>query len=213
MRRIAIDAARPSAAVLADAAAIIAGGGVVAMPTDTLYGLAANPFSPSAIARIFEVKGRSTERAIALVAADLDQVTAQLGDLPDAALRLAGRFWPGPLTLLVARPSSLPVALTGGADLVGVRVADHAVTRGLCRACGHPLTATSANISGEPASEDPDHIARIFAESAVELLLDAGKTPGGPASTVVSVGKDSAVRLLRAGAIGWAEVQACVHQK
>jgi L-threonylcarbamoyladenylate synthase len=211
MRRVAIDAERPSADVLSGAAAVIRASGVVAMPTDTLYGLAADPFSPAAIARVFAVKGRSVERAVALVAADLDQVVAQLGALLPIARRLASKYWPGPLTLLMARPPSLSAELTGGSDQVGVRVAVHAVTRELCRVCGHLLTATSANVSGEPASDDPEQVARTLATSGVDLLLDAGRTPGGPPSTIVSVVHDG-VRLIRPGAIPWDDVQACAQE-
>jgi len=212
MRRVMIDARRPPATALADAAAVIRAGGVVAMPTDTLYGLAADPFSSSAIGRVFAVKGRSAERAMALVAADVDQVVAQIGALPDVARRLAARYWPGPLTLLLPRPSSIPAALTGGSDQVGVRVPAHAVTRELCRVCAQVLTATSANISGEAASEDPDHVARALADADVDLLLDAGRTAGGPPSTVVAVFNDT-VQLIRPGAISWDEVQACAQPK
>ena len=176
------------------------------MPTDTLYGLAADPFSASAVERIFAVKGRSAERALPLIAADLTQIESQLGPLAPAARRLAAAYWPGPLTLLVARPSTLPADVTGGRDQVGVRVPAHAVARGLCRVCGQPLTATSANISGAPASADPDEVTRTLGER-VELLLDAGPTPGGPPSTIVDVsGRE--IRLVRPGAIPWDELQA-----
>jgi len=212
MRRVAIDAGQPAADVLADAARVIRAGGVVAMPTDTLYGLAADPFSPAAVSRLFAVKGRAAGRAVALVAADVAQVVAQLGPLPPVARRLALDCWPGPLTLLVDRPSSIPEELTGGSDRVGVRVPAHEVTRALCRACGHLLTATSANISGEPASDDPEVVARLFAGSDIDLLLDAGRTPGGPPSTIVEVLHDG-VRLIRPGAIPWDEVQACAREK
>jgi L-threonylcarbamoyladenylate synthase len=131
--------------------------------------------------------------------------------LPPAALRLAVRYWPGPLTIVLRRPSTMPGELTGGTDRVGVRVPAHVVTRALCRASLRPLTATSANISGQPASDDPNHIARVFASSDVDMLLDAGKTPGGPPSTVVAVVDDD-VRLIRSGSIAWDEVQACVRQ-
>ena len=212
MRRVTIDAEEPSRETLAAAAAVIHAGGVVAMPTDTLYGFAADPNSSAAIARLFAIKGRGAERAVALVAADVQQVIAHLGALPTVARRLAEKYWPGPLTLLVPRPASIPVELTGGSDHVGVRVPAHAVTRELCRVCGHLLTATSANLTGEPASNDPEDIARAFTASDVELLLDAGKTPGGPPSTIVSV-QDDELRLVRAGVISWEDVQACVHQK
>jgi L-threonylcarbamoyladenylate synthase len=213
MQRVAIGAdPQASARALADAVAVIDLGGVVAIPTDTLYGLAVDPFSSTAISHLFAVKGRATERAVALVAADTEQVNRQLGALAPAARALAARYWPGPLTLLVERPASVPPELTGGSHLVGVRVPDHDVARALCRASGRLLTATSANITGEPPSDDPDHIAHVLAGRGVDLLLDAGKTPGGPPSTIVEAHGDS-VRLIRPGAIAWDEVQACVRQK
>src|SRR5262245_53295018 len=174
MRRVAIDASQPSAAILAEAAAILLAGGVVAMPTDTLYGLAADPFSAGAIARVFAVKGRPADRAMPLVAADAAQVVTQIGPLPDIAQRLVAAYWPGPLTLLVTRPSSISGDVTGGRDEIGVRVPAHTVTRELCRVCGRLLTATSANLSGAPPSNDPDEIERALGDR-VDLLLDAGK--------------------------------------
>lgn len=210
MRRVAIDARQPAASALAEAVAILQAGGVVAMPTDTLYGLAADPFSSAAIARVFAVKGRSLDRAMPLVAADVDQVVSQLGPLSELARRLASRYWPGPLTLLVARPSSIPADVSGGRDEIGVRVPAHAVTRELCRASGRLLTATSANLSGEPPSNDPDVIERALG-TGVDLLLDAGRTPGGAPSTIIDVtGRDP--RLVRPGAIAWEDVQACMQR-
>jgi L-threonylcarbamoyladenylate synthase len=208
MRRVAIDARRPDAASLQEAAAVIKAGGIVAMPTDTLYGLAADPFSAAAVERVFAAKGRAAERALPLVAADITQVEEQLGALPPDGRRLAAAYWPGPLTLLLPRPSTMPEGVTGGLPHVGVRVPAHAVARDLCRACGGLLTATSANPSGAPASADPDDVERSMGEG-VELLLDAGLTPGGPPSTIVNVSGD-VVRLVRPGAIPWEEVQACL---
>jgi L-threonylcarbamoyladenylate synthase len=210
MRRVTIDALQPAAAVLDEAAAIIAAGGVVAMPTDTLYGLAADPFSAAAVARVFAIKGRPTERAMPLVAANLEQVMSQIGGLSDAAARLAAQYWPGPLTLLVARPPSIPADVAGGRNEIGVRVPAHAVTRELCRVCGRLLTATSANPSGAPPTNDPGEVARAL-PATVDLLLDAGRTPGGAPSTIVDVtGRD--VRLVRPGAISWDDVLACMQR-
>lgn len=208
MRRVAIDARRPDAAVLENAAALILAGGIVAVPTDTLYGLAADPFSAEAVERVFAAKGRTADRALPLIAADIDQIEDQLGLLPPDGRRLAAAYWPGPLTLLMPRPATMPENVTGGLAHVGVRVPAHAVARGLCRACGRPLTATSANRSGAPASADPDDVVRALGEG-VELLLDAGPTPGGMPSTIVNVSGPQ-VRLVRAGAISWKEVQACL---
>jgi len=214
MRRVTIDALRPAAAVLAEAVTILLAGGVVAMPTDTLYGLAADPWSAAAVGRVFAVKGRPADRAMPLVAADVDQVVRQIGPLSEVALRLASRYWPGPLTLLVARPPSMPADVTGGRGEIGVRVPAHTVPRELCRACGRLLTATSANLSGEPASNDPDDVERslgMTGDMGVDLLLDAGRTQGGAPSTIVDVtGRD--VRLVRPGAITWDDVQACMQR-
>jgi L-threonylcarbamoyladenylate synthase len=214
MRRVTIDARQPAAGAIDEAVAVLVAGGVVAMPTDTLYGLAADPFSTAAIARVFAIKGRSAERAMPLVAADIDQVVSQIGPLSEVARLLASRYWPGPLTLLVARPPSIPADVAGGRGEIGVRVPAHTVTRELCRASGRLLTATSANLSGEPASNDPDDVARsldIAGPAGIDLLLDAGRTPGGAPSTIVGVtGRD--VRLVRPGAIAWDEVQACIQR-
>jgi L-threonylcarbamoyladenylate synthase len=208
MRRLAIDARQPDTMALEEAAALIRAGEIVAVPTDTLYGLAADPFSTDAVARVFAAKGRAAERALALIAADIAQIEDRLGLLSPEARRLADAFWPGPLTLLVPRPATMPDAVTGGLAQVGVRVPAHAVARGLCRASARPLTATSANPSGAPASADPGDVARTLNES-VALLLDAGPAPGGPPSTIVDV-SGGTVRLVRPGAVSWDEVQACL---
>jgi len=208
MRRVVIDARQPDGTVLEDAATLIRAGGIVAVPTDTLYGLAADPFSAAVVEKIFAVKGRSSERALPLIAADIEQIDRWLSPISGAGRRLADAYWPGPLTLLVARPAALPAAVTGGLEQVGVRVPAHAVARELCRVVGRPLTATSANPSGAPASADPGEVARTLGDG-VDLLLDAGLTRGGPPSTIVDVsGRE--VRLVRPGAIPWDEVQACL---
>jgi L-threonylcarbamoyladenylate synthase len=208
MRRLAIDARWPDPMALEEAAALILAGEIVAVPTDTLYGLAADPFSTDAVARVFAAKGRAAERALALIAADIAQIEDRLGLLSPEARRLAAAFWPGPLTLLVPRPATMPDAVTGGLAQVGVRVPAHAVARGLCRASARPLTATSANPSGAPAPARPGDVAQALSES-VALLLDAGPAPGGPPSTIVDV-SDGTVRLVRPGAVSWDEVQACL---
>ncbi len=206
MIRVPVDPAAPDAAV-ARAAEAIAAGGVVAIPTDTLYGLAADPFDARAVGHLLAAKRRPDGQAIALIASDEAQVIARLGPLSPLARRLAARFWPGPLTLLVAVPEGLAAAISAGTGRVGVRVPDHRVARALCARCGRPLTATSANRSGEAATADPDAAARAVDEG-VDLLLDAGPTPGGPPSTIVDVTADPP-RLVRAGAISWDEIQAC----
>ena len=210
VRRIVVDAAGPSAGALEEAVRAIRRGGVIAMPTDTLYGLGVDPFQSDAVARIFAVKGRSAERALPLVAADADQVTDRIASLPPRMARLASRFWPGPLTLLVVAPPLLAAgAVTGGTGKIGVRVPAHAVARALCAACGTPLTATSANVSGDAPAADPDDVARSLGDR-IDVLVDAGATPGGSPSTIVDATGEEPV-LVRAGAIAWEAIEACFH--
>jgi len=209
MRRVFVDPESPQRDAIQEAAKWILNGGVIAMPTDTLYGLAADPWSVSAIARVFAVKGRAAERALPLVAADAMQAAEHLGRLPAAGQRLAERFWPGPLTLLVAAPRGLAPDVTGGTGKVGVRVPADAVARAICAGVGRPITATSANVSGEPATADPDQVERTLGGS-LDLLVDTGTTKGGAASTIVDVTGTDAV-LVRAGAISWDDIQAWLH--
>ncbi len=211
MIRLRIDANLPDPAVIDTAAAAIRLGGLVALPTDTLYGLAADPFNREAVQRVFAVKRRSAGQPLPLVAADLAQLVRHIGELSPSVRRLALRFWPGPLTLLVAAPPAIVAEATGGTGRIGVRVPNHRVALDLCRACDRPLTATSANVSGQPASDDPDVVAASFSDrSQIDLLLDAGRTTGGPPSTIVDLTGDAA-RLVRAGAIGWEEILACLQ--
>jgi L-threonylcarbamoyladenylate synthase len=199
--RLAIDAAIPLETQLGRAADAIRSGQVVAYPTDTLYGLAVDPLSVVALERLFRLKGRDSDRAVALIAADGDQV-AHVAEISPLAARLAARFWPGPLTLLLpARPSLAPAVVRDG--LVGVRVPDHAVARTLARLAGCPVTATSANPSGDPGTPDPDRVARLLPK--VDVLVDAGTSPGGNPSTIVNV-SGATVELVRAGAIAWERV-------
>ena len=210
MIRVIVDPARPDPKAIEQVASRLRAGEVAAVPTDTLYGLAADPFNPRAVARIFSIKGRSGERALPLIAADTAQVARWVGELPMLGARLALRFWPGPLTLILSAPRSL-AAVTGGKDTVGVRVPAHVVARALCAATGRPLTATSANISGERPTDDPADVAARL-EPSLDVLLDAGRTPGGPASTIVDV-TGTVPGLIRAGAIPWDRVQACAREE
>src|SRR5260221_1404969 len=155
MRRVFVDPGAPQRAAIQEAATWIRRAGVIALPTDTLYGLAADPFRADAVARVYAVKGRDAARALPLIAADTAQVNAHLGPLPPLAASLAARFWPGPLTLLVTAVPSLAPDVSGGTGAVGVRVPAHDVARAGCAACGHPVTAPTAKRTGEPATADP----------------------------------------------------------
>jgi L-threonylcarbamoyladenylate synthase len=209
MRRVFVDPESPQRDAIQEAAKWIVNGGVVALPTDTLYGLAADPFSAAAVARVFAVKGRAAERALPLIAADAAQVTTHLGRLPAIAQRLADRFWPGPLTLLLAAPPALAADVSGGTGKVGVRVPADPVARAICAQARQPITATSANVSGQPATADPGEVERTVGDR-IDLLVDTGTTRGGAPSTIVDATGAEAV-LVRAGAISWEEIHACLH--
>ena len=205
MRRVFVDPGSPQRDAIEEAATWIRRGGIVAVPTDTFYALASDPFNAGAVARLFAVKGRPDDRAVALIAADAAQVAAHLGALPAAASRLAQRFWPGPLTLVVVAHHGL-LGVTAGTGTVGVRVPANDVARAICAACGRPVTATSANVSGEPATADPAEVERTLGDR-IDLLIDTGVTPGGAPSTIVDV-TNQLPHLVRAGAIPWDEIQA-----
>lgn len=211
MRRVFVDPEWPQRDAIQEAAKWILAGGVVALPTDTLYGLAADPFSADAVARVCAVKGRHAARALPLIAADATQIAEHLGHLSPAAERLAQHFWPGPLTLLVAAPRALAPDVTGGTGKVGVRVPADAVARAICSACARPLTATSANVSGAPATADPAEVERTLGDR-LDLLIDTGPANGGAPSTIVDMTADEPV-LVRAGAIEWEEIQAWLHNE
>jgi len=209
MRRVIVDPGAPQRDAIQEAATWILKGGVVAIPTDTLYGLACDPFRGEAVARLFAVKGRAGDQAVPLIAADAAQIAAHLGELPPLGARLAQRFWPGPLTLIVTASAALVRDVTGGTGTVGVRVPANDVARAIAAVAGRPITATRANLSGEPATSDPDTVEETLGDR-IDLLIDTGATPGGAASTIVDT-TSVEPRLVRAGAISWDDIQTEIH--
>jgi L-threonylcarbamoyladenylate synthase len=209
VERIVVDPARPDGSLLARAAAVIRAGGIVAFPTDTLYGLAADPFNAAAVRRVFEAKERPSGLALPLVAADRAQVVSQIGPLTPLALRLAEQFWPGPLTILMRAPRAMAAGVSSDAGKVGVRVPAHAVARELCRSAGSVLVATSANPSGRPATTNPTDVQASMGGS-IDMLIDSGPTALVQPSTIVDATGDE-VQLIRAGAIPWEEIEACLQ--
>lgn len=196
--------AHPEPDVLARAADILRRGGLVVFPTDTLYGLAADPRNTGAVARVYREKGRAASRALPLIASDLRQVEAASESLSPLTRRLAERFWPGPLTLIVDAPTGIAVPACGGSGTMAVRVPDQAVARGLASCMGFPIVSTSANRSGSPAPRTADE-AVIAIAGDVDLLLDGGPTPGGEPSTIVDA-RAEAPRLIRAGAVSFSRI-------
>lgn len=190
------------------AVTLLRAGRIVALPTDTVYGIAADLALPDAIERLFAAKARPPEKAVAVLLADAAQA-AVLGVMGPAATLLAERFWPGGLTLVLpVRPDArLPRVLAAGTPTIGVRVPDHPAPRAIAAVLG-PLPTTSANRSGEPDARDAAEIAARLGD-ALALVIDGGPIRGGPASTVVDCSVERPV-IRRVGAIPAAEIAAAL---
>jgi len=176
---------------------ILLSGGLVAFPTDTVYGVGSLAFHEKAIESIYIAKDRPMEKAIPVLIGDAPDLSQVAEDVPIFAMRLIARFWPGPLTVLVPKKPTLPEAISATAT-VGVRVPDHEVARSLLRLAG-PMAVTSANISGE---ESPRTAQEVFAQlnGRIAMIIDGGKTPGGIPSTLVDCTGDE-IQVLREGPI------------
>jgi L-threonylcarbamoyladenylate synthase len=181
---------------------ILKTGGLVAFPTDTVYGVGALAFDGKAIESIYIAKERLVEKAIPILIGDSEELEMVGMDIPDSAHRLASRFWPGPLTILVPKRANLPEAVSATAT-VGVRVPDHEVARALLRAAG-PMAVTSANISGKQSPVTAREVYEQLAER-IKLIIDGGKTPGGVPSTLVDCTTPE-LKVLREGPISLEEL-------
>ncbi len=193
---------------IARAADVLRSGGIVAFPTDTVYGIGAHAYLAAAVEQLYVVKGRPGVKAIPLLISSLAALPEVAADIPDQAYTLAARFWPGALTLVLRRTARVPDAVTSGGDTVAVRVPDHPVVQALIAALGAPLAATSANRSEQPAPATAgDVVAQLGGR--INLILDGGTCPGGVASTVLDL-TISPARVLRQGGIRAGELAALV---
>ena len=202
MRRVEVDPSSCTPADLLPAVEWLHAGGVVAYPTDTLYGLAVDPASETAVRALFQLKGRQTSAALPLIAGSRAQVEAWCG-LSAQGRRLADQFWPGPLSLICDAPKSVVPAVHAGRRTVAIRVPAHSVARALAVAWGGPITATSANRTGARPAQIVADLEAIRDDRL--LVIDAGDTAGGPPSTIVDARVTPAV-LVRDGAIAWDRV-------
>ncbi|HET9590049.1 MAG TPA: L-threonylcarbamoyladenylate synthase, partial [Anaerolineales bacterium] len=180
---------------IARALQILRAGGLVAFPTDTVYGLGALAFDGRAVESIYTAKDRPTERAIPILVGDIGDLEKVAVEIPKNAQVLASRFWPGPLTILVPKRPELPDAVSA-TSTIGVRVPDHEIARALLRAAG-PMAVTSANLSGQTS---PATAKEVFVQlhGRIGLIIDGGRTPGGLPSTVVDCSGET-IRILREG--------------
>ena len=177
----------------------------MAVPTDTLYGLAVSALDETAVARVFAVKGRPEGMAMPLLLSEPNQISGYATDVPPLAWALVERFWPGPLTLVLPKADTVPDVVTGGRDTVALRVPDHAVPRAIVEALGSPITGTSANRTGMPGLRTAVDVRRELGDS-VDLVLDTGEATGGVASTVLDL-SEARPRILRQGAVARADIE------
>jgi len=177
---------------------ILQKGGVIAYPTDTVYGLGADAFNPTAVERIYEIKNRPKYQQFPLLIADVKQLTALAEPIPEIAWFLAGRFWPGGLTLVLSKKDSVSAYLASRST-IAVRIPNHPVCQALIQHLRNPLIGTSANISGQPAALTADEVGQQLG-GKIDLIINGGQCPGGRESTIVDITHEPPI-ILRQGTI------------
>ena len=180
-------------------------GGLCAMPTETVYGLAANALDGEAVRRIFAAKGRPQDNPLIVHIADRAQLSSLVRDVPENASALADAFWPGPLTIILPKADCIPDAVSCGLDTVAVRMPSHPIAREIIRAAGVPLAAPSANTSGKPSPTTAQHVLRDM-DGKIDMIVDGGQCAVGVESTVVTLCADPP-RLLRPGGVTLAQLR------
>jgi len=177
---------------------ILQKGGVIALPTDTVYGLGADAFNSTAVERIYEIKNRPKHRQLPLLIADVERLMTLADPIPEIAWFLARRFWPGGLTLVLPKTDSLPTYLAPEST-IAVRVPDHPICLAIIQHLGNPIIGTSANISGQPAALTAEEVGQQLG-GKIDFIINGGKCPGGKESTVVDVTREPPI-ILRQGII------------
>ncbi len=183
---LTVDELKPQPELIRHAADIIKRGGLVAFPTETVYGLGGNALDPSAAEKIYAAKGRPSDNPLIVHISDTDELPALVSDIPEAARLLMDRYWPGPMTLILPKSDLVPAQTTGGLDTVAVRMPSHPVAAALIRASGVPIAAPSANRSGRPSPTQASHV-RDDLGGRIDLILDGGHVGIGVESTIIDV--------------------------
>jgi L-threonylcarbamoyladenylate synthase len=184
---------------LSYAVEVLKSGGLVAVPTETVYGLAGNGLDADAVAKIYDVKGRPAIKPLSLLVPDLDVAATVCAEIPESARLLAEAFWPGPLTIVLPRRDTVPEIVTAGGDTIGVRCPDHSKTLELLRLAGVPAAAPSANISDMPSPKSAEDVLAYF-DGKIECLIDGGICTLGVESTIISLTVEP-YKILRQGAL------------
>jgi len=191
--------------ILTRAVEILSGGGIIAYPTETFYGLGADATNQKAIEKIFAVKGRDFKNPISLIVGNSDAVFTLVRDIPESAKKLMASFWPGALTIVFAASDKISPLLTAGSGKIGLRVSSHPIALKIVQKLKRPLTATSANLSGAPECSLASDVADQIGDK-IDAIVDWGKTKGDKASTIIDVTCDPPV-ILREGAISRKEIE------
>ena len=192
------------------AADIIKQGGLVALPTETVYGLGANGLNPAAVAKIFIAKGRPQDNPLILHIADITEIDSLCHDVPESAYALAKAFWPGPLTMVLPAKDIVPACTTAGLPTVALRCPDNVVTREIIRLAGVPIAAPSANVSGKPSTTTAQHVLHDH-DGKIDAIVDGGPCAVGVESTIVDL-TEYPPRLLRPGGITPAQLKAVLGE-
>jgi L-threonylcarbamoyladenylate synthase len=198
----------PDARLVQYAAQFISRGKVVAIPTDTFYGLAADPFNLSAVEQIYRIKGRPESRALPILVNSVEQAATMVRSIPTSFLKLAEKFWPGALTIVMEASYRLPLKVTGNTGRVALRMPNAQVVWSLIEACGGPVTGTSANLSGHPSCTNAELLVAQLGDR-VPLVLDGGETGAVMASTILDL-RDDGWRIVREGRIAEEDIRAAL---
>jgi L-threonylcarbamoyladenylate synthase len=195
---------------LTDAVAALKRGEVIVYPTETLYGLGADALNLAAVEKVFQLKGRNPDNPIPVLVADRQMLGALVAEIPALAEKLMARFWPGPLTLVLSARKDISSALLNADGGIGVRISSQPIATEIVRALGRPVTATSANASGQPPARTVQQAINYFADR-INVFIDAGELISRTGSTVVEI-RANGVRIIREGEIGKSEIQRAVGE-
>ena len=197
---------------LEHAANILLEGGVVCIPTDTVYGIAGIATNSIAVSKVFEVKQRGPTAPLPIFIQNFSSLNNFSEFVPPLAKVLASNFWPGPLTMVLEKSDCIPDVATGGLKTAGFRIPNHEIAVKLCEKTGNPITGTSANISGQKAATTADEALRQFKDSSLDLIIDGGESTSSDPSTIVHF-EDNEVKLIRQGVISMSDIQKLVDKK
>lgn len=211
LKILRVDPLHPTHDLIDEAALVIRNGGVISFPTRHLYGLGADAFNVDAVNRVFEIKRRPDDKPLLVLIDKHYDLTRLVQNVPYAATRIMEHFWPGAITIVFKAKDILPINLTAGTERIGVRMPEHPVALALTTAVQGPITATSANITGNSGCSRVSDMDPLITDK-LDLIIDAGALKGGTGSTVVDVTEDSP-KILRQGAVSEKDIFAAVFQK